>query len=64
MIKSGIAINVFKNGDLVFSHLVNTKYKLAKAYIKWTRNHEANDLATKEREEWKNLIEKINKVLE
>ena len=41
-----------------------SKYKLAKAYIKWTRNHEANDLATKEREEWKNLIEKINKVLE
>ncbi|MBE0513922.1 AAA family ATPase [Sulfurimonas sp.] len=49
----------------LFSSEINdfSKYKLAKAYIRWTRTHEANDLATTEQEKWKNLIENINKVL-
>ena len=40
-----------------------SKYKLAKAYIGWTRDHAANDLADVEREQFKTLIDKINKVL-
>jgi hypothetical protein len=40
-----------------------SKYKLAKAYIRWTRNHEASELSDQERTNWKKLIETINKVL-
>ena len=42
---------------------VLTKYKLAKAYVRWTRNHEAKDLVEAERVQWQKLIENINKVL-
>lgn len=40
-----------------------SKYKLAKAYLRWTRNHNAIDLAQGEVEQWKKLIEAINKSL-
>lgn len=40
-----------------------SKYKLAKAYVRWTRNHEAKDLTEKERNQWKKLIQDVNKVL-
>ncbi|HCI5049471.1 OLD family endonuclease [Pseudomonas aeruginosa] len=40
-----------------------SKYKLGKAYIRWTRDHSANDLTDVERNHFKTLIEKINKVL-
>jgi len=40
-----------------------SKYKLAKAYLRWTRQHEANDLTSNERTQWKSLIESINKAL-
>lgn len=40
-----------------------SKYKLAKAYIKWTRNHKASDLTKNEQEQWVKLIENINKAL-
>lgn len=40
-----------------------SKYKLAKAYIRWTRSHSASDLTNQEREHWKKLIENINKAL-
>ena len=40
-----------------------SKYKLAKAYVRWTRNHEAKDLTNDEQQQWKKLIENINKVL-
>ncbi|MDO6674733.1 AAA family ATPase [Tenacibaculum sp. 1_MG-2023] len=40
-----------------------SKYKLAKSYIKWTRNNSAKDLEDSEIESWKGLIEKINKAL-
>lgn len=40
-----------------------SKYKLAKAYIRWTRDKSASDLANSERDQFKVLIEKINKAL-
>ena len=40
-----------------------SKYKLGKAYIRWTRDHSADDLTDVERNYFKTLIEKINKVL-
>lgn len=40
-----------------------SKYKLAKAYLQWARDHTASDLALAEKEQFKVLIEKINKAL-
>lgn len=40
-----------------------SKYKLAKAFIKWTRNNDANNLTKIEIENWKKLIQTINKNL-
>lgn len=40
-----------------------SKYKLAKAYVKWSRDHLADDLTAAERDQSKALIEKINKAL-
>lgn len=40
-----------------------SKYKLAKAYLRWTRTHEASDLTSDERDQWGSLIGTINKVL-
>jgi len=40
-----------------------SKYKLAKAYIRWTRSHTADDLDSEEISQWKELIGTINKVL-
>jgi len=40
-----------------------SKYKLAKAYIRWTRNKTANDLDPCEIVQWRKLIEQINKSL-
>ncbi|KNX80151.1 ATP-dependent OLD family endonuclease [Pseudomonas sp. 250J] len=40
-----------------------SKYKLGKAYIRWTRENSANDLTEVERNHFKALIDKINKVL-
>lgn len=40
-----------------------SKYKLGKAYIRWTRDHDSNDLTEAERKGFKTLIEKINKAL-
>ncbi|MDP2360631.1 MAG: AAA family ATPase [bacterium] len=40
-----------------------SKYKLAKAFLRWTREHEASDLTEEERTQWKKLIEAINKAL-
>ena len=40
-----------------------SKYKLAKAFIKWTRNNDANNLTKSEIENWKKLIQTINKNL-
>ncbi|MCY4081697.1 MAG: AAA family ATPase [Caldilineaceae bacterium] len=53
-------LNIFANeiGNDTFS-----KYKLAKAFLRWTRDHEATDLTEIERNQWKTLINKINKAL-
>jgi len=40
-----------------------SKYKLAKAYIRWTRSHTTDDLDSEEISQWKELIGTINKVL-
>lgn len=49
----------------LFSNEINdfSKYKLAKAYVRWTRSHEAKDLLEDEKTQWKKLIENINKSL-
>ncbi len=50
--------------DIFSKEVTNfSKYKLAKAYVRWTRKHEAGDLEEKEQEQWKKLITTINKVL-
>ncbi len=40
-----------------------SKYKLAKAFLRWSRSHEADDLSEIERSQWKALINAINKAL-
>lgn len=40
-----------------------SKYKLAKAFLRWSRAHEAADLTESERKQWKALIGEINKAL-
>lgn len=40
-----------------------TKYKLAKSFIRWSRDHSADELTQHERESWIQLIKRINKVL-
>jgi AAA15 family ATPase/GTPase len=40
-----------------------SKYKLAKAYVRWTRANDASALTTQEQTRWKNLIQQVNKVL-
>lgn len=40
-----------------------SKYKLAKAYVRWTRDHSSLDLSEAERLGWSNLIRAINNAL-
>lgn len=40
-----------------------SKYRLAKAYLRWTRDHDAQHLTDDERASWVKLINKINKAL-
>lgn len=40
-----------------------SKYRLAKAFLRWTRDHKASDLSDHERSHWKKLIERINATL-
>jgi predicted ATPase/energy-coupling factor transporter ATP-binding protein EcfA2 len=40
-----------------------SKYRLAKAFLRWTRDHEAKELSDDERRQWKKLIEAINAAL-
>lgn len=37
-----------------------SKYKLAKAFLRWTRHHKVADLTDDERRQWKKLIDAIN----
>lgn len=49
----------------IFDHEIAkfSKYRLAKAYLRWTRDHSATDLTPAEREAWERLLNTINKVL-
>lgn len=40
-----------------------SKYRLAKAFLRWTREHSAGDLTGDERQQWKTLIDRINAAL-
>lgn len=40
-----------------------SKYNLAKAYVRWTRDHAASDLTEAELAQWTTLISKINSAL-
>lgn len=40
-----------------------SKYKLAKSYVRWTRNNNANALNSDEIRAWSKLIQTINKAL-
>ncbi len=40
-----------------------SKYKLAKAYVRWTRNHTADDLTADERKQLDSLLKSVNKAL-
>ena len=51
-------VNVFDSEIKEFS-----KYKLAKAYLRWTRQHVASDLQESEQEVWTKLINNINRAL-
>lgn len=41
-----------------------SKYKLAKAFLRWSRDHGASDLSAQERSDGRRLVENINKALE
>jgi predicted ATP-dependent endonuclease of OLD family len=40
-----------------------SKYKLAKLFLRWARDHEAKDLHGSERGEWKLLLDAVNRAL-
>ena len=40
-----------------------SKYKLAKAFLRWAREHEAANLTENERDQWSRLIDTINRAL-
>jgi predicted ATP-dependent endonuclease of OLD family len=50
--------DIFATGVTGFS-----KYRLAKAFVRWTRDHEATQLSDDECRRWKKLIEAINAAL-
>jgi hypothetical protein len=49
----------------VFKAEINdfSKYRLAKAFVRWTRDHQARDLSDDEQTRWKKLITSINGAL-
>ena len=51
-------LSIFKDEISGFS-----KYRLAKAYLAWTRDHTADDLTSSERDSWTALIDKIGAAL-
>lgn len=51
-------VDIFTAGVTDFS-----KYRLAKAFLRWVRAHDASDLSADERTQWTTLIGAINKVL-
>lgn len=51
-------IDVLAKADKSFS-----KYRLAKAFVRWSRDHDADDLSDTERDRWSKLINAINAAL-
>ncbi|MDE2758995.1 MAG: AAA family ATPase [Paracoccaceae bacterium] len=51
-------ISIFKEKIPKFS-----KYHLAKAFIRWSRDYTASDMTEHERQQWKHLIETVNSIL-
>lgn len=50
--------------DIFAAEIANfSKYKLAKAFLRWARAHEASDLTEEERKQWTVLVGAINKAL-
>ena len=41
-----------------------SRYELAKAYVRWTRSHKAEDLTVAEQVQWESLVDLINAALE
>jgi predicted ATP-dependent endonuclease of OLD family len=51
-------VNIFESEIGGFS-----KYRLAKAFVRWSRDHSAKDLASAELGQWKKLIQAVNSAL-
>ena len=49
----------------IFHHEIRgfSKYRLAKAYLRWTRDRSADNLTSAERDAWQQLIDRVNKAL-
>ena len=56
--KSRPVVDIFADEISDFS-----KYRLSKAYLRWTREHKAKDLTKAEQSQWTTLIDRINKAL-
>jgi hypothetical protein len=41
-----------------------SKYRLAKAFVRWSRDHTASDLTSDERQQWAKLLRLINVALD
>ncbi len=51
--------------DIFADEVANfSRYELAKAYVRWTRAHKADDLTVAEQVQWENLVDLINAALE
>lgn len=53
--ESRALVSIFESEIKEFS-----KYSLAKAFVRWSRDHTASDLTADEREQWKKLINAVN----
>ncbi len=51
-------VDIFAKADKSFS-----KYKLAKAFVRWSRDHDASELTDEERASWIGLVNSINAAL-
>jgi hypothetical protein len=49
--------------DMFEKEIGFSKYKLAKAFLRWSRDHEASDLTADERAQWTKLIAAVNNAL-
>lgn len=61
-ISAEVAIQPNRSIVKIFESTIDgfSKYRLAKAFLKWTKEHDAGDLTALEREQWCKIIETIN----